>query len=150
MIANMIARVCGRHAYVIPDSERHDDANHRLEDCLVDFSPKRWQKVMVQFESLRESLVRNDAMDIILPTKNVNGKEGSADEEDAFDEDDRADEELDTHDEFTKRYENMKDLIKFHTCLSHLQPQMATAIQKGTRGGAESVVIPHENIVAFE
>lgn len=149
MIANIIARVCGRHAYVIPDSEEQDDATHRLEDCLVDFSPKRWQKVMIQFESLRESLVRNDAMDIILPTKYVNGKERSAEEEVTFDEDDRADEELDTHDEFTKRYENMKDLMHFHTCLSHLQPQMATAIQKGSREGAESVVIPHENIVAF-
>ena len=54
-------------------------------------------------------------------------------------------EELESHPVFSKKYWKILDLMKFHASLSHLRPQLETAIQ-----GAESVVIHNDNIVAFK
>ncbi|KAL7541959.1 hypothetical protein ACHAXR_011387 [Thalassiosira sp. AJA248-18] len=153
IIANMVVRVCGRHAYVLPDEIEQGDQSYIFADCLVDFTPDKWKKIMVQFQQLRESMLRNDASLIVLPTEVDDGSEhkgGDSDEEDRPEEDDWINEELECHADFTKGYEKMMEWMKFHTCLSHLQPHLETAIQKGSIEGAESVVIPHDNIVAFD
>lgn len=152
-IANIVARVCGRHAYVVPDKEMEQgDQSYHLVDCLVDCSPEKWKKVILQFQYLRESLLRKDATLIVLPCElddDEEGEEEMKETEDIPKDDDEINEELESHADFTKGYTKLMDLIKFHTCLSHLQPQLETALEKGSEG-AESVVIPHDDIVAFE
>ena len=147
-ISNIVARVCGRHAYVMPDEFEEGDKPYQLADCLVDFPPGRWEMLIVQFERLRESMLRNDASLIVLPGKLDDDSERSGDDdadETLPEGDDEINEELESHIDFSKKYMQMLDLMKFHTCLSHLQPHLETAIE-----GAESVVIPHDNIIAFE
>ena len=91
-------------------------------------------------------MLRNDASLIVLPSKldDDNERLGDADET-LPEDDDEINKELESHIDFSTKYIEMLDLMKFHACLSHLQPQLETAIQ-----GAESVVIPHDNIIAFE
>lgn len=155
IVANLITRIGGRYAYAVPDDElEHEDYQSApYEDCLVDFTPQKWNRVLVKFEQARDSLIRIDATFIVLPSELVDAK-GS----DEYDEDDKPqlndeinEKLVESHDEFTKGYDKMRDWIKFHACLSHLQPQFEMAIQKGSVDGAEeSVVIPHENIIEFE
>jgi len=148
-VANLVARVCGRYAYLMPDEEIEEgDQSYNLVDCLVDFTSDKWSKVIVQFEHLRESMLRNDASLIVLPSK-LDDENGDGDSEELLPEgDEEINEELASHAYFSEGYTKMLDWLKFHTCLSHLQPQLETAIQKGS--SAESVVIPHDNIVAFD
>lgn len=154
-IANIISRIGGRHAYAVPDDEMEDDSYQPLPDCLVDFPPKKWNRVLDKFEELRDSLIKMDATFIVLPSELESAKGSDEYDDDDWPEpNDEINEELvDSHDEFTRGYDKMMDWIKFHACLSHLQPQFEMAIQKGSTGdGAaeESVVIPHDNILAFE
>ena len=159
-IANLVARICGRYPYTVPDEidEQEGDRTYHLVDCLVHFTPDKWKKVMDQFVSLRESLLRNDACLIVLPAELENDHHGQRPKnEDEKEEEgllpeanDNVNEALENHADFTKGYQRMMDLIKFHTCLSHLQPDFEDAIQKGEDTGTESVSIPYENIVAFE
>jgi len=145
-ISNIVARVCGRHAYVIPDEVEEGGKLYQLADCLVDFTPDKWKTVIGQFQRLRESMLRNDASLIVLPSKLDDDNERLGDADETLPEsDDEINEELESHTDFSKKYIKMLDLMKFHMCLSHLQPQLETAIQ-----GAESVVIPHDNIIAFD
>ena len=46
---------------------------------------------------------------------------------------------------FDGSYRDVLDSLKFHACLSHLQPLLDNAVR-----GAEDAVIPRDNIVAFE
>ena len=155
-VANLVARVGGRHSYVVPDEieVQEGDQSCHLVDCLVQFTPDKWKKIMDQFAVLRESLLRNDACLIVLPTELDGRSKNDDDEEDQKglipEENDSVNETLEKHADFTKGYHRMMDLIKFHTCLSHLQPDFETAIQNGEDLGAESVAIPYDNIVAFE
>mmetsp|Transcript_27899 Transcript_27899/g.48241 ORF Transcript_27899/g.48241 Transcript_27899/m.48241 type:complete len:169 (-) Transcript_27899:136-642(-) len=148
-ISNIVARVCGRHAYVDPNEVEEGDQLYKFADCLVDFSPDKWVKVIGQFQRLRKSMLRNDASLIVLPGKLDDDNERSGDDDDADETlpegDDEINKELESHVDFSTKYIEMLDLMKFHVCLSHLQPQLQTAIE-----GAESVVIPHDNIIAFE
>jgi hypothetical protein len=148
MIANIIARVFARHPYVIPDEIEREG---QLADCLVDLSPDKWSKIADQFKSLRESMLRNDAALLVLPFE-LDNKDKTVDhpEEMIPEEDDSINEALESHVDFEANYEVMMDRVKFHQCLSHLQPQLATAIRSSRIVGAESVVIPHDNIIAFE
>ena len=155
-VANLVARVGGRHSYVVPDQieVQEGDQSCHLVDCLVHFTPDKWKKIMDQFADLRESLLRNDACLIVLPTELDGRSKNDDDEEDQEglipEENDSVNETLEKHADFTKGYHRMMDLIKFHTCLSHLQPDFETAIQNGDDAGAESIAIPYDNIVAFE
>ncbi|KAL7551416.1 hypothetical protein ACHAWF_017653 [Thalassiosira exigua] len=152
-IANIVSRLCGRHAYVKPKKVAEGYRPHQLLECLVDTTAEKWKKIMVQFELLRESMLQNDAALFVLPAEldddDGNGRSGSDSEEFPPEEDDEVNEERASHIAFTEGYENMMALMKFHTCLSHLQPYLETAIQTGSASGAESVVIPRENIIAF-
>ena len=152
-IANIVSRVCARHPYEIPDEiELWDE---RLVDCLVDLTSFKWQSILDQFQGLRDSMLRNDAALVVLPSE--------LDDDDTIDEglrageellpeqDDSANETLESHTDFYVNYDEMLNRVKFHMCLSHLQPMLHTAIRKSSiAGGSESVVIPHGNIVAFE
>eukprot|EP00804_Cyclotella_cryptica_P009519 CCRYP_006247-RA/>CCRYP_006247-RA protein AED:0.03 eAED:0.03 QI:441/1/1/1/0.5/0.66/3/112/508 len=144
-LANSVARICGRRAYYTTNGNEEDNAfAPQLHDRLIDFDPEKWQKVMNQFVGLRESLIRRDASFIVLPTE-IDDVQG-ADEEDPDmypDEDDEVDPERESMDAFSVFYIQVKDLIKFHTCLSCVQPQLDNAIRKGTD------VIPLENIAAL-
>lgn len=150
--ANIVARVCGRHAYAQQSNEEEKgqvgNQSYFLTDCLVDFSPQKWKKVMVQFENLRENLLRKDASLLVLPAE-LN------DDNEALEEllptgDESINTMLESHADFSRGYEEVLTLMKFHTCLSHLQPQLETSIQSATTRGAEPVVIPRANILAFE
>eukprot|EP00584_Thalassiosira_punctigera_P026716 CAMPEP_0172578686 /NCGR_PEP_ID=MMETSP1067-20121228/138862_1 /TAXON_ID=265564 ORGANISM="Thalassiosira punctigera, Strain Tpunct2005C2" /NCGR_SAMPLE_ID=MMETSP1067 /ASSEMBLY_ACC=CAM_ASM_000444 /LENGTH=155 /DNA_ID=CAMNT_0013371385 /DNA_START=189 /DNA_END=653 /DNA_ORIENTATION=+ len=68
-ITNIVSRVCGRHAYAMPDEVDARFQPHQLRDCLVDFTPRKWKTTIFQFGKLRESLLRNDASLIILPSQ---------------------------------------------------------------------------------
>lgn len=145
-IANIVARVCARHPYEIPDEPSMYD--NQLTDCLVDFQPDKWLKVINQFLDLRESLLRNDATLLVLPCEyDANNK--PLNEQLPPDEDDNINEHLECIVDFNTNYDNMLDRMKFHLCMSHLQPQLHNAIQRSSINGAESVVIPHDNIIAF-
>jgi hypothetical protein len=149
-IANIVSRVNARHPYVIPDEIERDDY---LVDCLVDLSPDKWQRIIRQLENLRATMLRTDASLVVLPSelddnnKPVEDREG---EVPLPEEDDSINEALESHADFNANYEKLMDLLKFHLCLSHLQPQLHMAIQASSIVGAESVVIPHDNIIAFE
>lgn len=154
--ANIIARVCGRYAYSSEDSEQFVIGNQTyfIPECLVEFTPPKWERIIAQFENLRGNLLRNDASLTVPPAELDDNNEALEDDQLPIPEnDDSVNMEMDCHDDFAKGYENVLDLLKFHTCLSHLQPQLDTAVQSsgmGGGGGAESVVIPRESIVAFE
>ena len=129
------------------------DTSYSLVDCLIDFTPDKWKKVIGQWEFLRESMVRNDASLIVLPSQieDDEGTKSNDDEDELIPEgDEDVNEAMDSHADFTRGYAKILDLMKFHACLSHLQPQFESAIQNGDTEGVESVVIPHDNIVAFE
>lgn len=152
-IANMIARICARQPYSVNDDSDVDDRyNFQLSDCLVDWAPDKWKTVIVQFENLRESLLRKDAALIVLPGEvslDDDDKE-KEDEEPPPMEDDDVNPSLASAMEFVDSYSNLLNLMEFHMCLSHIQPQFENAIQKGSFAVEEAVVIPHEDIVAFE
>jgi hypothetical protein len=119
-----------------------------LTDCLVDFHPDKWLKVIKQFLDLRESLLRNDATLLVLPCEyDANNK--PVNEQLPPEEDDNINEQLECIVDFNTNYDNMMDRMKFHLCMSHLQPQLHNAIQRSSINGVESVVIPHDNIIAF-
>eukprot|EP00581_Thalassiosira_minuscula_P013882 CAMPEP_0183736140 /NCGR_PEP_ID=MMETSP0737-20130205/48588_1 /TAXON_ID=385413 /ORGANISM="Thalassiosira miniscula, Strain CCMP1093" /LENGTH=559 /DNA_ID=CAMNT_0025970073 /DNA_START=81 /DNA_END=1761 /DNA_ORIENTATION=+ len=141
-IANMVSRICARYAYEMPDEieESYESCQKQLEGCLIDYTPHRWDLLVYQFESLRESMLRNDATLTVLPSL------GKNEELEGLPEDDESmNEALESHADFTKGYKKILNLMKFHACLSHLQPYLENAIR-----GEESVVIPNENIIAFE
>jgi hypothetical protein len=152
-IVNIVSRVCARYPYEVPDEIESWD--ERLVDCLVELNPVKWQRLIDQFQQLRDSMLRNDAALVVLPSELddddelVEGhREG---EEPCPEEDDGVNEALESHANFNANYVKMMDWLKFHLCLSHLQPMLHTAIRKSSIvGGSESVVIPHDNIVAFE
>lgn len=152
-VANMVARLCGRHAYQVPSdgSEvRGDKSSYHLRDCLVEFTPRKWEKVIDQFQELRTSLLRTDATFMVLPSEleTKGGKDGE-DEYMQPESDDGMDEVMESHDDFSKWYNKMLDMMRFHACVSHLQPQLEGALQESEEGG-ESVVISRDDIVAFE
>ena len=152
-IANIVARVCGRHPYSIPDEIDQGDASYSLVDCLIDFTPDKWKKVIGQWYFLRESMVRNDASLIVLPSQieDDEGTKSNDDDEELIPEgDEGVNEAVETHADFTKGYAKILDLMKFHYCLRHLQPQFEAAIQNGDIEGVVSLIIPHDDIVAFE
>ena len=99
-------------------------------------------------------MLRNDASLIVLPSKITDDKKGRSggdeSEELTPEPDEEVNEELESRTVFSKGYTKMLEWMKFLACLSHLQPQLERAIQKGSIEGAESVVIPHDNIIAFE
>lgn len=98
-------------------------------------------------------MLRNDATLTVLPCE-IDDDEKAVDHPEGEDmipsEDDSVNEALESHADFNANYEMMMDRLKFHQCLSHLQPQLATAIQSSPIAGAESVVISHNTIIAFE
>eukprot|EP00578_Thalassiosira_sp_NH16_P007264 CAMPEP_0181126696 /NCGR_PEP_ID=MMETSP1071-20121207/27779_1 /TAXON_ID=35127 /ORGANISM="Thalassiosira sp., Strain NH16" /LENGTH=582 /DNA_ID=CAMNT_0023212339 /DNA_START=166 /DNA_END=1914 /DNA_ORIENTATION=- len=153
-VANMVARVCARHAYEVPEETEGNGKSCIILDCLVDFPANKWKKVIVQFECLRGSMLRNDASLIVLPSKITDDKKGRSggdeSEELTPEPDEEVNEELESRTVFSKGYTKMLEWMKFLACLSHLQPQLERAIQKGSIEGAESVVIPHDNIIAFD
>ena len=151
-IANITARVCARHAYPVDDASDADNGyNYRLQDYLVDFSPEKWKKIIAQFKDLRESFLRNDASLLVLPEELTDGdSESGAESEVPFD-DDSENQTLASLDEFTNKYDEILDAMKFHMCLSH------TALQKvlfsghtGSSTDEEAAVIPLDDILAFE
>lgn len=156
-IANVTARICARQPYSNDDASDEDD-NHKcqLEDCLVDFTPEKWKKVIEQFESLRESLLRKDAALLVL--QYYDGDEDSDKMEDEVPScDESVNPLLESSKEFTQSYNKVLDWMKFHMCLSHIQPQFEKALQKGSlseQKGAfadkEAVVISNDDILAFE
>lgn len=155
--ANIVARVCGRHAYSNEEDEPIVIGNQSffIPECLVDFNPPKWKKVIAQFANLRENLLRNDASLTVLPAELDDENEALDDDQLAIPKGDESiNMDLGCHTDFSKEYENVLNLMRFHLCLSHLQPQLETAIQSGTKtsggGGVESVVIPRESIIAFE
>lgn len=150
-MANIVSRITGRYPYEVPVEEmEEDDQAYQMEGCLVDFTPDKWKKCICMFENLREGMVRNDAALIVLPSQFVNADDRQVDDSDIPDADDNVNEAVNKHVDFQKGYKKLMDLMKFHACLSHLQPHFEKAIQKGSAEGVESVVIPHDNIVAFE
>ena len=150
-IANIIARVCARHPYSVDDVSHADDGyNCQLADCLLDFQPEKWKKIIMQFEDLRKSLLRNDATFIVLPGEMNDEDEDDPTEDDAPSSDDSVNPLLKSSEEFTHTFNKVLDSMKFHMCLSHIQPQFENAMQKGSFSDEEAVVIPHDNIVAFE
>lgn len=154
--ANIVARVCARHAYNCEENEHLvGNQSYYISECLVDFDPKKWKKVIAQFVNLRENLLRNDASLTVLPSElNDENEALEGGQLPIPDADESINMALGCHVDFSKGYESVLNLMKFHTCLSHLQPQLETAIQSGTTacggGIAESVVIPRENIISFE
>ena len=55
-IANITARVCARHPYSVDDELDADDGyNCQLVDCLIDFPPDKWAKIIKQLEDLKET-----------------------------------------------------------------------------------------------
>lgn len=105
---------------------------------------------MMQFKLLKESLVRKDAPLIVLPEELSDDDVGMNDNEELIPEGNgHVNEEIVSSEPFTKGFDSMLEWMKFHTCLSCIQPQLDMAIQKGGTK-EESVVIANENIVAFE
>ena len=141
-LANMAARVCARYAY---DGDEHHEDKFQIYGPLIGFDPQRWETVIEQFVSMRDSLVRKDASVCCFPTE-IQEEVGATEEDENMipDEDDEVDEEKASNDAFSESFDQMKDWIKFHACLSHIQPHFENAMQEGTG------VIPTENIVAFE
>ena len=140
-VANMCARICGRYAYY---KEGQDDSIE-LNGRLIDFESEKWIQVMNQFVKLRGSLIRKDASITVLPTE-IEGILG-ADEEDEDlipDENDEIDNAVESSDAFSESFEQMRSWLKFHACMSNIQPQFDNALQGGTD------VIPLKSIVAFE
>lgn len=140
--ANLVGRICGRHAY---HGEEGDDDECQLLSRLVDFDLAKWETVIDQLVRLRDSLIRKDAKIIVLPTEleEIPG----ADEEEVEeipDENEEIDTEIESNEAFTTSFLQMKDWLKFHACLSCIQPQLETAMNDGTD------VIPKENIAKFE
>lgn len=148
IVANVVGRMCGRHAYAIPDDEEGFD--HTMKDCLVDFTPDKWEKVLKQVEYLRSQLLRNDASIVVLPGECQDEDADDEDEEHVPDEDMGVNRRLEANAAFSRDYDKILGLMKFHQCLSHLQPRLEDAIQNGSAKGTESVVIPHDDIVAFK
>ncbi len=148
--ANIVARVCARHAYTCEENEHLvGNQSYYISECLVDFDPQQWKKVIAQFVDLRENLLRNDASLTVLPSELDDENEAIEGAQLPIpDADESINMALGCHIDFSKGYENVLDLLKIHACLSHLQPMLETAIQTGS--GTESVVIPRENIIAFE
>ena len=105
-------------------------------------------KVIHQFQDLRESLLRNDATLLVLPCE-YDANDQPMNEQLPPDEDDSINEQLECIVDFNTNYDNMMDRMKFLLCMSHLQPQLHNAIQRSSINGADSVVIPHDNIIAF-
>jgi hypothetical protein len=122
--------------------------DYQLTDCLVDFHPDKWMKVITQFQDLRESLLRNDATLLVLPCE-YDANDQPMNEQLPPDKDDSINEQLECIVNFNTNYDNLMDSMKFLLCMSHLQPQLHNAIQRSSINGAESVVIPHDNIIAF-
>lgn len=156
-IANIVARVCGRRAYGSNHDDDHTSTeegdNYKLAEQLIDFAPSKWKKVIHQFTHLRDSLVRNDASLIVLPGEITEDDGGAGDgDNDEFipQNDDGVNEAVASRQEFSKEYARMLDCMKFHACLSFIQPRLDKAIQSGSIEGVESVAIPHEDIIAFE
>jgi hypothetical protein len=142
-IANMVSRICGRYAYNMPENEV--ETTPQLQNRLIDFEPEMWGKVLAQFSNIRGFLVRKDAAFTVLPVE-IEEIDG-ADEEDLDvlpKEDDSVNLKIENLDEFSVTYCQMNNLIKFHACLSHIQPYFEDAIEGGTG------LIPLDNIVAFQ
>ena len=147
-IANIVSRVCARHPYEIPDEIEIWD--EQLDDCLVDLTPVKWQSILDQLQKLRDSMLRNDAALVVLPSE-LGDDDELVDEGPLPEEDDGVNEAHESHADFNATYDEMVARVKFQLCLSHLQPMLHTAMRKSSIvGGSESVVIPHDNIVAFE
>ena len=138
----MAARVCARYAY---DGEEHCEDKIQIYGPLIGFDPQRWETVVEQFVSMRDSLVRKDADVCCFPTE-IQEEVGATEEDENMipDENDEVDEEKASTEAFSESFDQMKDWIKFHDCLSHIQPQFENAMQDGTS------VISKENIIAFE
>jgi hypothetical protein len=150
-VANIISRVCARHPYEVPDEI---EGKWQLADRLVDISPRKWKMIADQFEKLRTDMLRNDAALVVLPSEMKDDDEKLSDsheegEEPLPEEDDSVNEALESHADFNANYEMMMDRVKFHHCLSHLQPELATAIRMSPNR-RDSVVVPRDNIIAFE
>lgn len=149
-IANVAARVCARQPYSNDDAFDADDVHKfQLGDCLVDFTPDKWKKVMTQFEDLRNSLLRKDAALMVLQLCDDDEDAGDTEDEvPSFD--DSVNPLLESSKEFTQSYDEVLDLMKFHMCLSHIQPQFEEVLQNGSSADKEAVVIPNDDIMAFE
>jgi len=142
-LANMVGRICGRHAYHNQKQDEEDE--YQLQDHLIDFSHEKWEKVIKQFEASRNNLIRRDAAVTVLPTEieEISG----ADEEDEDlipSSNDEINPELESSGVFNESFSQMKDWIKFHACLSYIQPQFDNAIQNGTD------VMPRKSINNFK
>ena len=153
-IANIAARVCGCHAYE-PNPNDVDKNDHSVThiNYLVDFTPEKWNKIIIQFQSLRGNLLRNDASLIVLPAQTLDESQDVAEvdpDELIPESDDRIDQKLEYHHDFSKEYDKMLESMKFHLCLSYIQPQLEKEFQKRSIDCAESIVISHEKIIAFE
>ncbi|KAL9180091.1 hypothetical protein ACHAXT_008061 [Thalassiosira profunda] len=145
-IANLVARLCGRHAYRIPSQVEEGDKSYHLADCLVEFTPKKWKNVMDQFQRLRGSMLRNDAAVVVYPSELGEDDEEVDDDYTPPETDEEIDEVLASHDDFSKWYNKMLDMMRFHACMSHLQPQLEGALQEGESRSS----YPRDAIVAFD
>lgn len=140
-LANLVARVCARRAY------HGDDENEiQLTDRLIDLDVPKWEKIIKQLTDVRDSLLRKDASLTLLPTEiaGTPGADVSDDEDWLPSANDEVNEELETSEAFSESFLQMKDWLKFHACLSCIQPQFHNALNNGTD------VIPLENIANFE
>ena len=146
----MTLRVCGRHAY----SQNGDlDGN-----CLARFPPSKWQNVILQFEKLKNNLLRNDASFIVLPSKVNEGiVDCSETDQQIPNSDDSLNEELASQQLFTSDYINMADWIKFHSCLAHLwaHPNDNVTIERNQEGEITCntdnfVHVPHATVLNFQ
>ena len=148
IITNIVARVCGRHPYAIPDDVEEGAPARHYDGCLVDFDAARWDLIRRQLQQLRDCLLRRDAAWTVLPFPRElegagarEGEDDDRDEEAAPEPDDEIDEALASHVDFTESYAAVSNLIKFHFCLSHLQPHPHTIVQ-----GADSVTVHPDSI----
>lgn len=145
-LANIIARVCGRYAYH-GDGDEGDEI--QLTDYLIDFDLPRWEKVINQLDRVRDSLIRKDASFTLLPTEIVDVPGADADNEEVIpswipEANDEINEEMESSEAFSELFLEMRDWIKFHACLSCVQPQFQNALKNGTD------VISMENIAKLE
>ena len=147
-MANIATRVCGRYAYHTIQEVDHIKSGD-IYNCLADFTPATWQKVILEFDDLKKSLLRKDAGLIVLPYKVM--EEGSNSDEQIPNPDENINHMLFSHECFTTEYAHIVDWMKFHACISHIQPDFHEAIRKivNQEEYSDQKSIPEEKVIPF-
>lgn len=150
-LANLIARICGRYPYPGTSHVQHgilSDLAYVVPDPLVTLTSDRWSVALGQFVDLRDSLIRNDAALIVLPSE-IDPK-GEGPDEVIPEGDDGTNPKLAGRKMFVAEYEKLLERMKFHTVLANLQPFFYQAMADDAEGRDDTVAVPRDNIAAFE